>query len=75
MICGHAERNKSLSRKGATIHLEESLEPPDLEYTLSNQYTELEYRPPLDSCVCAFGSISVGSLSHDNVGLFVLDLC
>ena len=55
-------------------HLEEPLQPPHLEHTLTNQEQELEDAPPLDSRVRAFGSVPVCSLADDNVALLVLDL-
>jgi hypothetical protein len=55
-------------------HLEEPLQPPHLEDALSDQNTELEYRPPLDSCIGALGGVSMGALPDDNVCLLVFDL-
>lgn len=55
-------------------YLEEALQPPDLKDAFADQDTHLEHTPPLDSGVCAFCGVSVGSFAEDNVGLFVLDL-
>ena len=54
--------------------LEEAAEPPDLEDRLPDDNAEDEDVPPFDSGVCAFGRVAVGSLTHDNVGLFIFDL-
>jgi len=64
----------SRSWEGSAIHLEEPLEPPDLEDAFSYQHAQLEYRPPLDARVGALGRVSVGALADHNVGLFVFDL-
>lgn len=55
-------------------YLEESLQPPDLEDAFTDQDSHLEHTPPLHSGVCAFRGVSVGSLSENNVRLFVFDL-
>ncbi len=55
-------------------YLEESFQPPDLKDTLADQDSHLEYTPPLHSCVCALGSVAVGSFADYNVRLFILDL-
>jgi hypothetical protein len=60
--------------KRTTVHLEETLQPPNLKDSLSYQHTQLEYRPPLDPRVCAFCCVSVRAFSDDDVGLFVFDL-
>lgn len=57
-----------------SFDLEESLQPPNLEYCLSNQNTQLEHRPPLDSIVGALGCISMCPFSYHDVCLLVLDL-
>jgi hypothetical protein len=56
-------------------YLEESLEPPHLEHTLTNDNRQLEHAPPFHSAVGALGRIPVYPLAHYNVRLFVLDLC
>lgn len=55
-------------------YLKEAFQPPDLEDTFTNQDSHLEHTPPLDSGVCAFCGVSVGSFAEDNIGLFVFDL-
>jgi len=55
-------------------YLEESLQPPDLEDAFADQNSHLENAPPLDSGICAFCGISVGSFTDNDVGLLVLDL-
>lgn len=56
-------------------NLEESLEPPHLENTLSDQHSQLEDTPPLHTGVGALGRVPVNPLSHDNVRLLILNLC
>lgn len=55
-------------------HLEESLQPPDLEDTLTNEHGKLENAPPLHSGVCALRCVPMYPLSNDNVRLFILHL-
>lgn len=57
-----------------TLNLEEATEPPDLEERFANNNADDEQVPPLDSGVCAFGGVAVGTFAEDNVLLFVLDL-
>ena len=54
--------------------LEESLEVVDLEDGVSDDDTDLEDGPPLDTVVGGLGGVSVGSLPDDDVALLVLDL-
>ena len=56
-------------------YLEESFQPPYLEDTFANQYSHLEDAPPFDSAICALCRVSVGSLAHYDIGLFVFNLC
>ena len=55
-------------------YLKEAFQPPDLEDAFADQDTHLEHAPPLDSRVCAFCGVSVGSFAEDDIGLFVFDL-
>lgn len=55
-------------------YLEESLQPPDLEYTLAQQHSQLENTPPLDTSIGGFGRVSMGALTDDDVGLFIFHL-
>lgn len=57
-----------------SLYLKESLKPPNLEETLSDEEDELEQTPPFNTRVCAFGGVAVHSFSEDDVGLFVADL-
>src|SRR4051812_6446366 len=60
--------------RASLSYLEESLQPPHLKDALSNQNSQLENRPPLDSSICALCSISVCPFPHDYVRLLILDL-
>jgi hypothetical protein len=55
-------------------YLEEALQPPHLENTLTNQHGKLEDAPPLYARVGALGRVPVYSLADNNVALLVLDL-
>jgi hypothetical protein len=55
-------------------YLEESLQPPDLEDAFADQHSHLEHTPPLNSGICAFGSVSVRSFSENDVRLLVFHL-
>ena len=67
-------RSVGVITRKRSIHLKESLQPPHLEDTLSDQNTELEYGPPFYSCVGTFCCVSVRALAYDNVRLLVFDL-
>lgn len=56
-------------------YLKEALQPPDLEDTLGNKDSHLEYGPPLDTLVGRLGGVAVDALTENDVGLLVLDLC
>jgi hypothetical protein len=64
----------SKARGTVLAYLEESLQPPDLEDTFAHQHSHLEYTPPLDSGICTFGSVSVGSFPDNDVRLLVFHL-
>jgi len=55
-------------------YLEGSAEPPDLEERLADDNADDKHVPPLDTAVGALGGVAVGSLAHDDVGLFVFNL-
>lgn len=57
-----------------SLDLKESLEVVDLEQRVDSNDNELQNVPPLDSGVCGLGSVSVGSLSNNNVALLVSHL-
>lgn len=57
-----------------TLDLEEATEPPDLEERFADNNADDEQVPPLDSGVCAFGGVAVGTFADYNVLLLVLDL-
>lgn len=48
-------------------YLEEPLQPPHLEDTLSYQNSQLEDRPPFDPCICALRSIPMCPFPHHYV--------
>lgn len=50
-----------------SLHLEEAPQPPDLEDRLANDDTNDKDVPPLDTAVCALGSVAMGALADDNV--------
>lgn len=56
-------------------HLEESLQPPDLEDALPYKHAQLKYTPPLDPSVRALGCIPMRPFPDHDVGLLVFDLC
>jgi hypothetical protein len=64
----------SKARGTALAYLEEALQPPHLEDTLSHQDYHLEYAPPLDSAVCTLCRISMGPLANNNIRLLIPDL-
>jgi hypothetical protein len=64
----------SASQSKKPTYLEESLEPPHLEYTLANNHHKLEHTPPLHAAIGALSGIAVYSLTHNNVRLLILDL-
>lgn len=70
----HLQRCRVQERLDDALDLEEATEPPDLEEGLTNNNTDDEEVPPLDSGVCALGGVAVGALTDDNVLLLVLDL-
>lgn len=55
-------------------NLEESLQPPHLEDTLSDKHGKLKDTPPLHSRVGALRCVPVYPLSNHNVRLFILNL-
>lgn len=55
-------------------HLKEALQPPNLENTLSNDYSQLEDTPPLHPTVRALCGIPVHPLTDHNVRLLIPDL-
>lgn len=55
-------------------NLKESLQPPDLENTLSKKDNQLAQTPPFDSRVRALSSVPVRLFPNNDVGLFILDL-
>lgn len=55
-------------------NLEESLQPPNLENSLSDKHGKLEDAPPFHSRVGALCRVPVYPLSHHDVGLLILDL-
>ena len=55
-------------------YLKEPLQPPDLEYALPDQDSQLKDAPPFDPAICAFRCITMGPLTDNDVGLFVFDL-
>lgn len=59
---------------GRGTHLEEPLQPPDLEYALPNQDTQLKDTPPLHSSIRALCRIPVRAFSNYDVRLLVFDL-
>lgn len=69
-----------LVRNGTTAvltgrsHLKESLQPPDLENSLTNEDNELEDTPPLDAGISALGRVPVCSLADNDIALLILDL-
>lgn len=60
-----AQNSKSLGT--VLAYLEESLQPPDLEYAFADQDNHLEDAPPLHSGVRALGCVSMGTFSEDDV--------
>ncbi len=64
----------SKARGTVLAYLEESFQPPNLEDTFAHQNSHLEYTPPFNSGICAFGSVSVGSFSDNYVRLLVFHL-
>ena len=61
-------------RAPSVTDLKETLQPPDLEDTLSNQDSQLKDAPPFDTGIGALGSVSVHALPDDNITLLVADL-
>lgn len=55
-------------------HLKEPLQPPHLEYTLSEQNKYLKDAPPFDAAVGAFCRVPVGAFPDNDIALLVLDL-
>lgn len=55
-------------------YLKEALQPPDLEDTLGNKDSHLEYGPPLNTLVRRLGGVAVDALAKNDVGLLVLNL-
>ena len=64
---------KQVARRPET-NLEESLQPPNLEHTLSDKHGKLEDAPPLHPRVGALRRVPVYPLSHHNVRLLILNL-
>lgn len=58
-----------------TLDLEEALQPPNLEDTLTDENKHLEDGPPLNTLVCRLGSIAVNTLTENDIRLLILDLC
>lgn len=52
-------------------NLKETLQPPNLEDTLSDDNSQLEDAPPLHTAIGALGGVTVHSLAHNNVSLFI----
>lgn len=57
------------------LDLEESLDPPNLEGSDTNDDSQLESAPPFDSAIGALCGVSVYSFSQNDVFLLILDLC
>ena len=70
-ICFHFDSSLTFENDAEILegrtYLKESLQPPDLEYALSNQYTQLEDAPPLDPSIRALCRIAVSSFANHNV--------
>lgn len=52
-------------------NLKETLQPPNLEDTLSDDNGQLEDAPPLHTAIGALGGVTVHSLAHNNVSLLI----
>lgn len=59
---------------GGGTHLEESLQPPDLENTLSDNHGQLEDTPPLNPRIGALCRVPVHAFTNHDIRLFVFDL-